>query len=411
MSRLATITACLLLVAQAAIGQYPLRQSTASQEMLIGPFLSDTDGKTAQTGLTIANTDVKLWKHGATSEANKNSGGGTHVAAGRYYLVLDATDTDTVGALEINVVMSGALPVQKRCIVYTAAVYDALIAGSAPLDVNTTKIGGTTQTARDIGASVLLSSGTGAGQISLSSGAVTVGTNNDKTGYTASTVSDKTGYSLANGSIAAATFAAGAIDAAAIATGAITNGTEASGFGTAQTGDSYARIGAAGAGLTALGDTRLAYLDALISSRLATAGYTAPDNATITSIAGDLGTLAFDIGAIKGKTDNLPASPAAVGSAMTLTGAYDAAKTAASATDVKAQVVAALDTDTYAELTAVPSQPTSIRKMLQWLFTTGQHKKTVTSSQERIYKADGSTVLGTSTLSDDGTTFTKGKAQ
>ena len=35
---------------------------------------------------------------------------------------------------------------------------------------------------------------------------------------------------------------------------------------------------------------------------------------------------------IKGKTDNIPASPAAVGSAMTLTSAYDAAKSAASAT-------------------------------------------------------------------------------
>lgn len=36
---------------------------------------------------------------------------------------------------------------------------------------------------------------------------------------------------------------------------------------TPQTGDSYARIGAAGAGLTALGDTRIANLDATISSR------------------------------------------------------------------------------------------------------------------------------------------------
>lgn len=45
---------------------------------------------------------------------------------------------------------------------------------------------------------------------------------------------------------------------------------------TAQTGDSFARIGAAGAGLTALGDTRLANLDAAVSSRLAptTAGRT-----------------------------------------------------------------------------------------------------------------------------------------
>ena len=62
------------------------------------------------------------------------------------------------------------------------------------------------------------------------------------------------------------------------------------------------------------------YLDAAVSSRLATAGYTAPDNT--------------DIAAIKAKTDNLPASPAAVGSAMILTSAYDAAKTAASQTSV-----------------------------------------------------------------------------
>lgn len=54
---------------------------------------------------------------------------------------------------------------------------------------------------------------------------------------------------------------------------------------TPQTGD----IGVAGAGLTALGDTRLANLDALMSSRLATTGYTAPDNTTITTIAARLG--------------------------------------------------------------------------------------------------------------------------
>jgi hypothetical protein len=42
----------------------------------------------------------------------------------------------------------------------------------------------------------------------------------------------------------------------------------------AQTGDSFARIGAAGASLTALGDTRIANLDAAVSSRMAT--YTQP---------------------------------------------------------------------------------------------------------------------------------------
>lgn len=59
---------------------------------------------------------------------------------------------------------------------------------------------------------------------------------------------------------------------------------------TTQTGDSFARIGVAGAGLTAIGDTRIANLDAAISSRLATAGYTAPDNAGIAAILDDTGT-------------------------------------------------------------------------------------------------------------------------
>lgn len=43
---------------------------------------------------------------------------------------------------------------------------------------------------------------------------------------------------------------------------------------TAQTGDAFARIGAAGAGLTALGDTRIANLDATVSSRAAASSFT-----------------------------------------------------------------------------------------------------------------------------------------
>lgn len=79
---------------------------------------------------------------------------------------------------------------------------------------------------------------------------------------------------------------------------------------TVQTGDAFARIGAAGAGLTALGDTRIAHLDVDVSTRLAASSYTAPDNATITAIAGYIDT---EVAAIKAKTDNLPASPAATG--------------------------------------------------------------------------------------------------
>jgi hypothetical protein len=112
-----------------------LRQSTASQEILLGPFLDPADGDTEVTSLTIANTDVKLFKAGASAQVNKNSGGATHDAGGMYVATLDATDTNTVGPLQIKVHVAGALYVKDRFTVLTAAVYDALIAGSATLDV------------------------------------------------------------------------------------------------------------------------------------------------------------------------------------------------------------------------------------------------------------------------------------
>lgn len=119
-----------------------LRQSTAGQEILLGPFLDSTDGNTAETGLTIANTDIKIWKEGATTEANKNSGGATHIASGRYYAVLDATDSNTLGKLEVNVHVSGALAVRREFMVLPANVYDSLVLGTDNLEVDSTLIEG-----------------------------------------------------------------------------------------------------------------------------------------------------------------------------------------------------------------------------------------------------------------------------
>lgn len=107
-----------------------LRQATASQARAIGPFVDDTDFKTPETGLTIANTDIKLVINGAAS-ANKNSGGGTHRVNGVYGLTFDATDTATVGELEVSVLVSGALLVFDKWVVVEEAVYDALYAASA----------------------------------------------------------------------------------------------------------------------------------------------------------------------------------------------------------------------------------------------------------------------------------------
>lgn len=108
----------------------PLRQSTASQEVPLGYFLSTTDGETAMTGLSIANTDISIWVSGATTLASKNSGGATHIAGGVYYCVLDATDTATLGPLVIFVHKSTSLAIKVECVVLTATNYDAAIAGT-----------------------------------------------------------------------------------------------------------------------------------------------------------------------------------------------------------------------------------------------------------------------------------------
>lgn len=108
-----------------------LRQSTASQEVPLGHFVDDTDGKTAETGLTIANTDIKVWKAGATTLVDKNSGGATHISGGVYYTVLDATDTNTIGPLVLFVAVSGALAVRLECEVLDEVQYDALFGTTA----------------------------------------------------------------------------------------------------------------------------------------------------------------------------------------------------------------------------------------------------------------------------------------
>lgn len=151
-----------------------LRQSTASQEILLGRFVDSTDGNTEETGLTIANTDIKLWKEGATTLASKNSGGATHIANGLYYAVLDATDTDTLGKLEVHVHASGALAVKREYMVLPAMVYDSLVLGTDVFQADVAQWNGTNVASPATAGypAVTIKVGTGTGEINLSSGAV-----------------------------------------------------------------------------------------------------------------------------------------------------------------------------------------------------------------------------------------------
>lgn len=95
----------------------------------------------------------------------------------------------------------------------------------------------------------------------------------------------------------------------------------------AMTGDAYERIGAAGAGLTALGDTRLANLDAAVSTRSTFAG------GAVASVTGSVGSVVglnvsyvdAAASAIKAKTDQFVFTVAGQVDANALSGGINAA--------------------------------------------------------------------------------------
>ena len=108
-----------------------LKLSTA-HTFQMGPFIDDTDGKTAETGLTIAYTDVFLSKQGAAFAAKGDTTNltGTGDARGYYDCVLNTTDTNTVGTLKVCAHIAGALPVWHTFHVLPAMVYDSLCAAA-----------------------------------------------------------------------------------------------------------------------------------------------------------------------------------------------------------------------------------------------------------------------------------------
>jgi hypothetical protein len=130
-----------------------LKQSTAAT-IKLGAFVDDTDGKTAETALTISQADIRLSKNGGDFAQSNNAAGATHDENGYYDIPLDTTDTGTLGRLRVAVSESGALPVWQDFLVVTANVYDSLVGGSDKLDVNAAELGGTAQTGNDVGADV-----------------------------------------------------------------------------------------------------------------------------------------------------------------------------------------------------------------------------------------------------------------
>ena len=109
-----------------------LKQSTA-HTLRIGPFLDETDGKTTEESLTITQPDIRFSKAGGDFIQHNAAATLSHDEAGWYILILDTTDTNTVGSLIIAIHESGALPVWREFQVLEEAIYDDLFGTGAAL--------------------------------------------------------------------------------------------------------------------------------------------------------------------------------------------------------------------------------------------------------------------------------------
>jgi hypothetical protein len=118
-----------------------LRQSTAVT-VVLGPFVDDTDFKTPETALTVAQADIRLSKNGGAFAQTGNAAGATHLEGGDYGVPLNTTDTGTLGTLRVRIAESGALVAWRDFMIVPANVWDSFF-GATNLQVDVIKWLGT----------------------------------------------------------------------------------------------------------------------------------------------------------------------------------------------------------------------------------------------------------------------------
>ena len=338
-----------------------LKQSTASQSVIIGPFVDKTDGNTQETGLTIANTDIRLSKNGGNLAA-KTSGGGTHDEEGWYTITLDATDTNTVGRLQLFChIEASALPVYHEFDVIEEAVYVDMFASSAAGYAGITEMAAAQTDLDTLTAGVTLAAGA-VTDASLAGGLEIVFETDFGTNYNTT----RSAW--------------------------VTNGTDfiGTGWNVAKTGYALTtadwNVGKTGYSLTAT--TGLGAQTANITGNL---------SGTVGSVTGAVGSVTGAVGSVAGNVDgNVSGS---VASNLELGPA-----------EVNAEVVDVLFTDTDAEpAQGLPAATTTLADKIGFLYKAWRNKSTQTATTYSLFNDDAATVDHKATVSDDATTATKGE--
>jgi hypothetical protein len=284
----------------------------------------DADGDLV-TG--AAGLDSEISKDGGTFADCTNEATEIATSSGIYYLDLTNTEmnADTV-AIIVKTSTSGAKT--------TVLVMYPVTLTTVQLGVNTVNVAGTAQTARDLGASVLLSVGTGTGQVNLSSGKVPA------------TIA---AGDIANAAITAAAVATDAIDNDAIAADvsaviadAVWNALTAS-YGSASTYGALIESGNVGGGAVVAASVTGA-VGSVTGAVGSVTGSVASVTGAVGSVTGAVGSVTGAVGSVTGNVGgNVTGSVGSVAS-----GGIAAASFAAGAINAAAIATGAIDADALA---------------------------------------------------------------
>jgi hypothetical protein len=73
------------------------------------------------------------------------------------------------------------------------------------------------------------------------------------------------------------------------------------------------------------------------------------------------------------------------------------------------EILDVMNVDTFAELPSVPTATPTLRQMIQYAFMWFRNKSTQDSDERKLFADNGSTVIATEAVSDNGTIYTKNK--
>jgi len=361
-----------------------LRTNTAVI-ITVGPFYDKTDGVTIETALTITNERITMTADtddgsaptnvldnvtGATSGTSNDLNYITGNDAGMMQLELTAANTNRLGRMFLSITdAANHVPVFHEFMVLPAMIYDAFILGTDRLDTNVTHVADTAQSAGDLKA-----------LIDAVDNFVDTEIADIQSRLPAALVSGRMDASVG-------AMAANVMTAAAAAADLTTE--LQSGLATAAALDTVDNFL----------DTEIADIQARLPAALTADGNIKADTLRVGGTLQSAGDLKALIDAVDNFVDTeIAAIQAAIAALNNL-----------SAAQVNAEVVDALAVDTYAESAAVPAATASLAAKIQWLGTLARNKITQTSTTQLVRNDADSGTIGTSTVSDDGTTFIRGE--